>query len=286
MKFGFLAGLDFMQRKAEDVVKALKENGYDGVEWTLAHFNPRAKSEKELTEVVRVTKDAGLEISELVVQQNYVNLEKEKNREAIDFTKECIQACAKFGIPAANVFTGPIPWDPSTPVVGKNIKEGDAWQMVRDAYAEIVPAAEKNKVNLAVEGVFGMLCHDFYTTSLLINHFRSEYLGVNLDPSHGILVGNLDVGWIVKEWGKRIKHVHLKDCAGTPGMGNFIFPLLGEGLVDWAAFFKALKEIGYNGFCSVEFESFTYYNKVLRNDPVAAAELSMEQIRKLTEGII
>jgi len=284
MKFSFLAGLDFSRWKVEDVVKSLKQLGYDGVEWTLAHFNPREKSEKELADVVRKTGDAGLEISELVVQQSYVWLEKEKNRDAINFTKECIESCAKFGISTANVYTGPVPWDPNAPVVGRNIKEGDAWKLVLDAYAEIIPVAEKNKVHLAVEGVWGMLCHDFYTTKLLIDRFNSEYLGVNLDPSHGILVGNLDVGWIVEEWGKKIKHIHLKDCIGVPG--NFIFPLLGEGLVDWSAFFKALKGIGYNGFCSVEFESFAYYSRVLKNDPVAAAQLSIDQIKKLTAGVI
>lgn len=280
MKFGFLAGLDFVRWKPADVVKCLKQLGYEGVEWTLSHFNPRGKSEKELAEVVKDTRDNGLEISEIVVQQSYVWLEEEKRRDAISFTRECIKTCAKFGISTVNLFTGPIPWDPDTPRVGGTIKEGDAWDMVFRAFDEIVPVAEENKVNLAVEGVWGMLAHDFYTSRFLIYHYDSEYLGVNLDPSHGILVGNLDVGWIVKQWGKKIKHIHLKDCVGVPD--NFIFPLLGEGNVNWKEFFDALKEIEYKGFCSVEFESFTYYSRVLKNDPVAAARLSMDQIKKLT----
>ena len=82
---------------------------------------------------------------------------------------------------------------------------------------------------------------------------------INLDPSHGILYGNLDIGWVVKQWGSRIAHVHLKDAIGErPEIGKFIFPLLGEGRVDWYAFFSALEEIDYTGSCSVEFESDTY----------------------------
>ena len=64
-------------------------------------------------------------------------------------------------------------------------------------------------------------------------------------------------------------------------MGRFLFPLLGEGNVDWPAFFGALDDIGYEGFCSVEFESFAYYERILGGDSETAARLSMEQIRNL-----
>jgi len=62
---------------------------------------------------------------------------------------------------------------------------------------------------------------------------------------------------------------------------DFIFPLLGEGLVDWPAFLAALDEVGYDGFLTVEFESFNYYRTVLADDPSRAAAISMEQIRAL-----
>jgi len=279
MKVSFLAGLDFTKWKALEVVKALKQLGYDGVEWTLAHFNPRTMSRQQLAETVRITRDNGLEISELVVQQNYVWIDEAKRKDAVALTKECIQACGEHNIPVINVFTGPPPWNPQAPKVGKDISEGAAWEMVFRAFDEIVSLAEGGKVCLAVEGVFGMLAHDFYTTKFLIDRYRSFHLGVNHDPSHGILYGNFDVGWVVEQWGTRIKHVHLKDAVGVPD--HFLFPLLGEGLVDWTAFFGALKQIGYQGFCSVEFESFDYYRRVLGSNPVEAARISMENVRKL-----
>jgi len=153
--------------------------------------------------------------------------------------------------------------------------------MVLDAFGQFVAAAEKHDVDLAVEGVFGMLCHDYYTTRLLIDHFGSPRLGVNFDPSHDILHGNLDSAWIARQWGDKIKHVHLKDAVGVPAMGKFLFPLLGEGLVPWQDLFTTLDDIGYEGFMSVEFESFTYYRTVLGSDIKAAARLSMEQLKAL-----
>lgn len=54
-----------------------------------------------------------------------------------------------------------------------------------------------------------------------------------------------------------------------------------DGNVDWSAFFNALDEINYTGFCSVEFESFSYLENVLGGDIEAAARLSMKQIDSL-----
>ncbi len=75
----------------------------------------------------------------------------------------------------------------------------------------------------------------------------------------------------------------MKDTAGVPGeFGvDFLFPILGEGAINWNEFFRALDEIEYKGYLSVEFESFKYMDEVLGNNPRKAAEISMESLHKL-----
>jgi len=177
--------------------------------------------------------------------------------------------------------TGPAPWVPDPVIVGRDISESAAWEQVFEAYEAFIDAARQANVVLSVENVWGMVAHDFYTLKFLIDYFADPHLKVNLDPSHGILYGNMDVAWVVTQWGDRIEHIHLKDAIGVPVMGQFVFPLLGEGLVNWKAFFAALDDIGYDGFCSVEFESFEYYRQVLASNPEAAAKLSLEQTEAL-----
>ena len=70
-------------------------------------------------------------------------------------------------------------------------------------------------------------------------------------------------------------------AAGVQVMGRHLFPLLGEGFVDWDAFCKAIEEVGYEGFMSVEFESFRYYEQILDRDIEKTATMSLEQVRKL-----
>jgi sugar phosphate isomerase/epimerase len=79
--------------------------------------------------------------------------------------------------------------------------------------------------------------------------------------------------------------VHLKDAVGVPRNGWFVFPLLGEGLVPWAEFFQALDGIGYRRYCSVEFESFTYHDRVLHGNTEEAARISRAQINELLKPV-
>jgi sugar phosphate isomerase/epimerase len=87
--------------------------------------------------------------------------------------------------------------------------------------------------------------------------------------------------WVIKQLKDQIVHCHLKDAVGKPGGlpgETFQFPLLGEGEVPWNDYKLALDEIGYDGFLTVEYEAFKYYQQVLHNDPRLAARQSMESV--------
>lgn len=277
-----MASVGFSQQSPDKVLAALSKLGYTGVEWTLSHFNPRTKSPGELKDLITMTGEFGMEVSEVVVQQDVVSFDQDIRRDRIEFAEECIRAAADAGVKVLNFFTGPAPWDPQAPKLGTQITQGEAWDMVIDAFDRFVPLAEECKVCIAVEGVFGMTCRDYYTTRPLIDHYNSEYLGVNMDPSHDTLLRN-DIPWIVKQWGNKIKHVHIKDAIGVPGKADdtFTFPLLGEGLIDWKAFLAALDSTGYDGYLSVEFESFKYLATVLKGDAERAARISVEALKEL-----
>jgi len=281
-KLGFLASLSYAQMLPEDVVASLAGIGYQAVEWTAAHFDPRRTTAAQRRALVQVAANHGLDVSEVGAQQDLVCADEATRRDRIAQGLEAIEAASEAGIQTLNMFTGPASWKADALVVGKDISLGAAWDQVFDAFDQFVPAAERAGVRIAVEGVFGMVCHDLYSTLPLIERYRSPALGVNLDPSHDILAGNTDSDDIVRWWGvDRIHHIHLKDAVGIPHRGLFVFPLLGEGRVPWARFFAALDEIGYKGYCSVEFESFAYSQQILRGDGEAAARLSYEQVQVL-----
>jgi len=282
LKFGFLPREGFEHWKPEDICRQLAEIGYQGVEWSRHHFRPREMSHAELKSLVTVPADFGMRVSEIFVALDYVVRDEVVRRDHIELTRECIAAAAEIGVHVVNVSPGPQRWVPDHVRIPEEMSEGTAWDMVFDAFDQILPVAEANQVYLAVEGVWGMVAHDYYTTLPLFLKYDSEYLAINMDPSHGSLCRN-DVPWVIQQWGDRIKHAHLKDSVGLPGHDGqtFIFPLIGEGQVDWTSFFAAMQGIDYAGFFTVEFESFFYYDRVLKGDMLAAAQISWDNIQAL-----
>ncbi|MBE0684647.1 MAG: sugar phosphate isomerase/epimerase [Anaerolineaceae bacterium] len=280
-KIGYMASLGFQTWSIEEISKGLANLGYSAVEWTLAHFNPHQDIQK-LIKLQTVPTKYGLAVSEIVVQKDFVTLDKTIFDKRVEFVADSILTASNIGIDTINLFTGPAPWDPLAPQLGKDISEGEAWKLVLNAFQKLLPLAEKHHVYLAIEAVFGHICHDYYTLSELLRQFNSEYLVVNLDPSHFQLYGN-DLSWVVDQLAPYIHHVHLKDVSGKPGMvgEDFLFPLLGEGNIDWIEFTNALDRIHYQGCLSVEFEAFSYFEKVLENDPLKAAAFSMDQVEHL-----
>ena len=281
-QFGFMASLDFAQWPPEKTVGALAEVGYGAVEWTLAQFDPRTKNPSELEHLVKIAQGAGLGVSEVVVQQDLLTTDKRQRENRAKLVADCILGASYAGVKTLNVFSGPATWELGCTRIPEDMTEGEAWDLLVSTYEPLVELAEHHQIQLALEPAFKMLCHDYYSTQELFRRLKSPWLGINLDPSHLTLYRN-DVPWVIRQWAGTIKHVHLKDVigrVGTPGQ-DFMFPLLGEGLVDWRGFFRALEEIDYQGYLSVEFESFDYYSRVLGNDPVEAARLSMAQIECL-----
>lgn len=283
-KLEFMANLGYATMAPEAVCKSVAGLGYDAVGWMTDHFDVERMSRQELVDLVNLPRQFGIETGELVIQKDLVTTDTALYERRVDIVVKSIEAAAELETPPPlNLFTGPASWDPAAPVVGKDITYTAAWDLVLGAYERFVRRAEALGVDLAVEGVWGMLCHNFFTTNHLIETFDSARLGVNYDPSHDILTGLEDVGWVIRQWDKkqRIRHVHLKDAVGTADGQRFLFPLLGEGRVDWRVFFNTFDEIGYTGSMSVEFESFRYYETVLDGDPEEAARLSMQQLKKL-----
>jgi sugar phosphate isomerase/epimerase len=62
----------------------------------------------------------------------------------------------------------------------------------------------------------------------------------------------IDPAAVTIKYGKRIFDIHIKDVTGATEAGKDCE--LGRGIIDFPAFFKALRTIKYKGMCSIEFE--------------------------------
>ena len=269
--------------KPEEAISVLSGEKYDAIEWMLGyHFN----SPEELRRLVQKTREHKLEVSNIMCWQDLVTNNESVRNGRVRTLESFVSAAGELSIPVMNVFTGPMSWAPNFERIGTDLSEERAWGMVLDAFSKVVEAAERHDVIVTVEAVFGMLVRDYYTMRELLDRFESKNLAVNLDPSHLVLYGN-DPAWAVSRLGSRVKHVHVKDAIGRPGIlgEDFAFPFLGEGMVDWRAFFAALRKVDYSGCLSLEFENDVYLNNVCDGDwKVAAREAKIRLHKFLGSG--
>jgi len=81
-------------------------------------------------------------------------------------------------------------------------------------------------------------------------------VGVNFDPANMILYEKGDPIQALRALGPLLKQCHIKDAkrTTTPGTWGEEVPA-GTGEVDWAAFFRALREVGFSGDLAIEREA-------------------------------
>lgn len=259
----------WLSPSTDEAIGALKQMGYDGVEWM---FGQHFRTAEEMEALVIETRRKGLAVSNIMCWQDLVRSNKAELDRCVSLLRDMIVSAEAVSVSQVNIFTGPVSWNRDAERVGSTISEGAAWSSLVASMSTLLSTAEEHGVILTVEPVFGMLVHDYYTARELLRNFESESLAINIDPSHLALYGN-DPAWAVRQLKNRVRHVHVKDVFGRPGEfgRTFHFPFLGEGIVDWRDFFGALREIDYRGFLSLEFENDIYLNNVCNGDWTKAA---------------
>lgn len=144
-----------------------------------------------------------------------------------------------------------------------------AWQRSVPNIKKLIPLAKELKVVIAIEEVWNKFLLTPYDLAKYVDEFKSPWVKAYFD------VGNIVMYGYPQEWiralGKRIVKFHLKDF--DTKTRNFV-PLR-EGSIDWPAVRKAIGEIGYNGYLTVELSGGdeAYLKEVSRRvDKILAGE--------------
>ena len=118
-----------------------------------------------------------------------------------------------------------------------------------------------------------------------------EAVGLLLDTGHLTFAGG-DVIATTERWGRRINHVHTKDIRADvlkklrandwsflKGVLEGVFTVPGDGSIDFGAFMKTLKTIGYSGWVVVEAEQ-----DPKKANPLKMAEIGMAALKEAAAG--
>ena len=283
MKIGVIAEL-LRKPLDEDLDFAGQELKVDGVQLYAQHpeggIDLTSCTDEELKDLQEKCRKNNIVISAICgdVGGNSFQVESEA-LERVEMTKKIIDNTAKLGVKVVTTHVGHIPeskQDPVYPIMLKHVR----------TLAEY--AASKGCV-FAIET--GPELADVLKS--FIEDIGSKGIGVNLDPANLRGVSCEDPVYAVKTLAPYIVHTHAKDAinlyvgsaAKFYGLRNpdgtkreisaraagFKEVPLGHGMVPWDAYIAALKEIGYDGFLTVEREC--------GEDPVGDIKMAVNFLR-------
>lgn len=244
----------------EQALAEAKKMGYTGVELTFdgGEFGPGV-TEGRCKAIRAAAKGMGMKVESLAAGAYWVNRFSDerpsRRKKAIAFTKEYLQVAKWVGAKVVLVIPGAVavPWDPDEPVVPYKA----AWKNATAALRQVLPAAKKLGVTLALENVWGWFLGDPIAMKAFVDQFNTRRVGVYFDVAN-CLINGYPEHWI-EILGRRIAAVHFKnftreDCGG--GLHGFGDDLL-EGDVNWKAVVKALKQVKYAGPVTAEMLPFS-----------------------------
>ena len=236
----------------------------------VTHLDVSDFTESQAAHVRELIKIHGVQISGLGYYPNPLDADPAHRQTVSAHLKKVIRAAPQIGVGVVNTFIGR---DHRTSLK-ENLEQMPAvWQ-------PLVQEAASAGVKLGIEhcpmlfsadewpgGKNLATCPEVWRKLFeMCDAVAPGVVGLNFDPSH-LVSQFIDCPRAVREFGKRIVHVHAKDEridqtrlyeVGIMGTNWHIPKLPGLGDVRWGEFFAALTDVGYNGPVCVEVEDRAY----------------------------
>ncbi len=279
MQLGFVSAI-LADLSLEEVFQFAADEGFDCVEvmcWPVGDAERRYAGVTHI-DVSNFTVEQGLRVQDLAAKYGiaisglgyYPNpLDPDPAHRELVAThlKKLIQAAPLCGVKVVNTFIGR-DWK-------KTVEQN--FEMIAQVWPPILELAKSNNVQIGIEHCPMLFSKDEWPGGKnvafnpavwrrLFQAFPTMPIGLNFDPSH-LVWQQIDCARALREFGKKIVHVHAKDEridhdklyeVGILGLGWHQPKLPGLGNVDWSAFFAALTDTGYNGPVCIEVEDRAY----------------------------
>lgn len=267
-----------------DTVTALDKAaalGADGLQIyaTSGDFSPETLTPQKRREFLDMCKSRGLTISALCGDLGQGFADPEKNPSLIEKSKRILDLAKDLETNVVTTHIGVVPTDTNCAT----------FRIMQEACGELAAYADSLGAHFAIETGPELSS----TLKAFLDTLHSTGVAVNLDPANLVMVAGDDPVTAVHNLKDYIVHTHAKDgrmlrrvnphmvYSGMPDpeadKGEpFIELPLGQGDVDFPAYIKALEEISYKGFLTIERE--------VGDDPEGDIRMAADFLRKIMAG--
>ncbi len=240
LKRGIMWGSIGVGKTISEKFEAARQAGFEGVE-VMSHL--------DRNEVLRARDATGLVIPSVCDALHWKFLLSDPDpkirEQGIDALKVSLEDAKAYGADTVLLVPGR---------VTESVSYDVCWERTVEEIKKAIPLAEQLNVRIAIENVWNNFLLSPVEAAYYVDQFRSNIMGSYFDCGN-ILVYGWPEQWI-RILGHRIAKVHIKEfsrqIADKQGKGAGFGVKLTEGDVNWTAVMKALDDIGYNSFTTIE----------------------------------
>lgn len=236
-----------------DMVRQVSEWGYKYIEQSPhPRINPFYKHPRASREVIgeykRALSQYGVELSSFIVVYRWSGPDEERRRAAVKNWLRMIEIAVEMGVQVINTELSGTPDEPEI-----------CEEMWYRSMEEILPVVEREGIRIEIQSHPWDFCELSDETADLVKSLRSEHVKYLYSAPHTFFYdkGKGDVEQMLKFAGEDLSHVLLADTmnhtlpcryiVNPPGVNATIHQHvgIGEGEVDFAGIFRALREMGF-----------------------------------------
>ena len=221
-----------------DLLPRIKEAGFDGIEVPL--FDPAAFKAAEIRKAAAAC-DLAVTVCSIIPRGfNLVSDDAALRKRTEQHLRDAIAQTAEVG---ARLMDGPL-YAPVGYLPGRR-RTDDEWKWAVEGYQAVTGVLDSHDVTLAIEPLNRFETFFLTTaadTAAMCDAVGHPRVGVAFDTFHANLEEK-HIGDAVRLVGRHLKHVQISENdRGTPGSGH----------VAWAELFKALGDVGYDAWLTIE----------------------------------
>lgn len=272
------AMVDSFRQKTREAIKTAASIGVQGLQMysTTGENAPENLVGQKRKDLLNYVKDHGLVFSAICGDLGKAFIYPERNIMLVEKSKRIMDLAKELETDVVTTHIGVVPED----------KNCDRYKIMQDAAYELAQYADNLGAHFAIETG----PEPAKTLCAFLDDLGSTGVAVNMDPANFAMVTKDDPVAAVYTLKKYIVHTHAKDGVNLrPCNPEDVYSEmdhgawdkepafkevpLGQGAVDFPAYLKALEEIGYKGFLTIERE--------VGGNPAADIGLAVEYLRKI-----
>lgn len=278
--FNFPIGamVDSFRQETRAAIKTAAEIGVQGLQMyaTTGENSPENLVGQKRKDLLQYVKDNGLQFSAICGDLGKAFIYPERNVQLIEKSKRIMDLAKDLETDVVTTHIGVIPAD----------KNCERYKVMQAAAYELAQYADSVNAHFAIETGPELAV----TLRAFLDDLGSTGVAVNLDPANFAMVTKDDPVQAVYTLKKYIVHTHAKDGVNLkPCDPEEIYAEmdhgawdsepafkelpLGQGAVDFPAYLKALEEIGFKGFLTIERE--------VGGNPAADIKLAADYLRQI-----